>query len=103
MCASMDYLLYVGTAIYTGKPSTNIYVGRLDASAGKVTPLESATESVNPGTLAIDPTGAYMFVANADSDNVVIFRINPHTGCLHPTGEVFNAKAPTCVTFLPVD
>ena len=54
-----------------------------------------------PRNFAIDPTGAYLFAANQDSDNVVVFRIDAKTGKLDPTGDILDAFAPVCVTFVP--
>ena len=50
---------------------------------------------------AIDPTGAYLFAANQDSDNVVVFRIDGKSGKLSPTGDILDAFAPVCVIFVP--
>jgi len=48
-----QFLVYVGT--YTGKKSQGIYVSRLDAATGKLTPPELAAETPNPTFLAIHP------------------------------------------------
>jgi 6-phosphogluconolactonase len=49
----------------------------------------------------IDPTGAYLLAANQDSDNVVVFRIDPKTGQLSPTGQIVEGVgAPVCVKFV---
>ena len=52
-----------------------------------------------PRNFVIDPTGAYLFAANQDSDNVVVSRIDPRSGKLSPTGDILNAFAPVCVIF----
>jgi 6-phosphogluconolactonase len=54
-----------------------------------------------PRMFAIDPTGAYLFAANQNSDNVVVFRIDTATGKLTPSGDILEASAPVCVTFVP--
>jgi 6-phosphogluconolactonase len=41
-----------------------------------------------------------MFVANQDSDNIVIFRINSQTGRLTPTGQIITVPSPVCVKFV---
>ena len=46
-----DYLVYIGT--YTGPKSQGIYVYKLAAATGKLTPLGLAAKSTNPSFLAI--------------------------------------------------
>ncbi len=58
------------------------------------------TQGKTPRSIAIDPTGAYLFAAHQDSDSVVIFRIDAKTGIPKATGEVLEAGAPVCVTFV---
>ncbi len=64
MAAPNDSLVYVGTAIYTGSPSKDIFAFRFDARTGKTIALGVAAESVNPGTLAIDPSGRFLYATN---------------------------------------
>jgi 6-phosphogluconolactonase len=52
---------------------------------------------------AIDPSGSHLFVANKDSDNVAIFRINRETGRLTPIGQPFYVPDPVFIIFVPVD
>ena len=52
---------------------------------------------------AIDLAGSFLFAANQDSGNVVLFRIDPQTGGLTPTGHVLEVPSSVCVAFLPVD
>jgi 6-phosphogluconolactonase len=42
-----------------------------------------------------------MLVENQDSDNIVVFRVDPSTGRLKPTGETLEISKPVCVVFLP--
>jgi 6-phosphogluconolactonase len=53
-----------------------------------------------PRNFAIDPTGKFLLAANQESNKIVIFRIDPTTGALSPTGEVTEAPAPVCITFV---
>lgn len=94
-----------GRFLYTSNRGLNsIAIFAVDGNNGELKLVENvSTTGKTPRSFAIDPSGAYMFVANEDSDNVVMFRIDPQTGRLHPTGEVLHAKAPTCVTLLPVE
>ena len=54
-----------------------------------------------PRNFGIDPSGAYLLVANQDSDSIVVFRIDAATGELHPTGIVVDVPMPVCVKMTP--
>ena len=56
-----------------------------------------------PKGFALDPTGAYLFAANQNSNTVVVFRVNPKNGRLTPTGEKVEVVSPVCVTFVAME
>jgi 6-phosphogluconolactonase len=58
------------------------------------------TRGQTPRDFAIDPTGAFLIVGNQDTDTVLTFRIDGHSGDLHPTGHVASVPNPVCI--LPV-
>ena len=62
---------------------------------------EYPTMGKTPRHFAIDPTGKFLLAANQESNNIVIFRIDSITGALTPTGEIAEAPAPVCITFIP--
>jgi 6-phosphogluconolactonase len=62
---------------------------------------EYPTMGKTPRNFAIDPTGKFLLAANQESNNIVIFRIDSITGALTPTGEIAEAPAPVCITFVP--
>ena len=83
---------------------------RLDASAilaysinpenGQLTFIERhTTYGKNPRDFAIDPTGKYVIVANQDSDNIVVFKINQANGTLTTTGKGTQIGNPVCLKF----
>jgi 6-phosphogluconolactonase len=79
----------------------SVAVFSVDGAKGTLTALERVpTQGKTPRSIAIDPTGAYLFAAHQDSDSVVIFRIDAKTGIPKATGEVLEAGAPVCVTFV---
>ena len=55
-----------------------------------------------PRNFAIDPTGAYLFSANQVSGNVLLFRVDSHTGRLTPTSTDLRLDVPVCIVFVPV-
>ena len=61
---------------------------------------EYPTMGKTPRNFSIDPTGKFLLAANQESNNIVIFRIDSTTGALSPTGEVTEAPAPVCITFV---
>lgn len=63
---------------------------------------EYPTMGKTPRSFVIDPTGKFLLAANQESNNIVIFRIDSSTGALSPTGEVTEAPAPVCITFVAV-
>jgi 6-phosphogluconolactonase len=76
---------------------------RIDPADGKLTMLgTTSTQGKTPRSFGIDPTGTFLIAANQDSDNVVVFRIDPATGDLNPTGVDVKVPTPVCVTFLAV-
>jgi 6-phosphogluconolactonase len=54
-----DLLVYIGT--YTGAKSQGIYVSRLDAASGALSPPELAAETASPSFLAVHPRGGWLY------------------------------------------
>ena len=74
----------------------------LDPETGKLTWAgEQATGGKSPRHFAIDPTGNWLVVANQQSNNLVVFRIDLQTGALKPTGAAIDVAKPACVLFVP--
>ncbi|EPX59386.1 6-phosphogluconolactonase [Cystobacter fuscus DSM 2262] len=71
-------------------------------SAGKLTLVEHVTGGINwPRNFAIDPTGAYLLVANQKGNTVVNFRRDAQTGRLTSVGQPLDLPAPTCLLVVP--
>ncbi|MFW6039024.1 MAG: beta-propeller fold lactonase family protein [bacterium] len=47
--------------------------------------------------LSSDPMGRILIAGNQSEDRVVVFRIDPETGALSPTGHEAEARRPGCV------
>ena len=54
----------------------------------------------HPRNFVIDPTSRFLLVANRDTDNIVIFSIDPVTGLLKDTGKQISIPNPVCLKFL---
>ncbi len=61
-----------------------------------------STQGQFPRNFALDPSGTYLLAANQRSNNVVVFRVDPRTGRLSPTGRQIQVGSPVCVRFLAV-
>ena len=53
-----------------------------------------------PRNFTIDPSGNWVLVANQDSDNLAVFRIDYSNGGLIPTGDPIEVPTPVCVKVL---
>jgi 6-phosphogluconolactonase len=54
----------------------------------------------HPRNFVIDPTSRFLLVANRDTDNIVVFSIDPSTGQLTYTGKQLSVPNPVCLKFL---
>ena len=63
---------------------------------------EYPTMGKTPRNFVIDPTGKFLLAANQESNNIVTYRIDAITGALSPTGDVVEAPAPVCISFVAV-
>ncbi len=59
-----------------------------------------STLGVHPRNFMIDPTGAYLLVANRDTDAIVIFKRSAKTGLLRDTGKRIEVPKPVCLKML---
>lgn len=71
---------------------------RFTLSLLELTPLIGQT----PRHFAFDPTGAFLLVANRDSNNITLYTVHPHTGQLRPAGrESLHIERPASIVFVP--
>jgi 6-phosphogluconolactonase len=82
--------------------ANSIAAFRIDPSTGKLTPIgHTSTKGRAPRYFGLDPSGNWLLAANQDTDNVVVFRVNPATGTLHDTAVNVKVPTPVCLTFVP--
>ncbi|WP_229311142.1 lactonase family protein [Larkinella soli] len=68
------------------------------AKDGKLTLIDQApTEGKTPRNFMVDPKGEYVFAANQDTDNIVVYKLDGKTGRLTPTGTQVKVPAPVCI------
>jgi 6-phosphogluconolactonase len=82
----------------------SITVFGIDPAKGTLTLVgQYPTKGKTPRHFTIDPTGAFLLAANEESNNIVVFKINPTTGELAPTGQVLEVPSPVCITFVTAE
>jgi 6-phosphogluconolactonase len=54
----------------------------------------------HPRNFVIDPSSRFLLVANRDTDNIVVFSIDPISGLLKDTGKNISIPNPVCLKFL---
>ena len=80
--------------------ANSIAIYSIDAAGKLHSKGFQSTDGVHPRNFTIDPKGHFLLVANRDTDNVVIFSINPQTGMLTSTGKQIKIPNPVCLKML---
>ncbi|MFH5884279.1 lactonase family protein [Halalkalibaculum sp. DA3122] len=81
----------------------NIVIYAIDQGDGTLRKAGShSSGGVHPRNFVIDPTGAFLLVANRHTDNIVVFRRNRETGLITPTGTELEVSQPVCLKMIPV-
>ena len=66
---------------------------------GRLELMENVPAGVKlPRSFALDPSGQWLLAAG-QGGGITVFKIDPATGCLTPTGERADCPAPVCVIF----
>jgi 6-phosphogluconolactonase len=81
--------------------ANSIAIYSIDQATGKlrVKGFQSVL-GIHPRNFIIDPGGRFLLVANRDTDNIVIFKIDPETGLLKDTGKQLHVPNPVCLKLL---
>jgi 6-phosphogluconolactonase len=56
-----------------------------------------SSKGVKPRNFTISKDGKWLLVANQDSDNIIVFKINPTNGDLVDTGHQIKVSMPVCL------
>jgi 6-phosphogluconolactonase len=90
-----EYWVYVGTAAYHDTPTNALYFCRFDSRTGALKVEGVAAETVNPGFLAVNPTGQFLYAVNEIGEYqgqkngaVSAFKIDRDTGKLNFLNQV---------------
>jgi 6-phosphogluconolactonase len=84
--------------------ANDISIYSIDQNTGKMTFVgRQSSMGKSPRNFAIDPTGNFLLIANQDSNDVSVFKRDPKTGLITPTGKKIDIVRPTCLAFLKID
>jgi 6-phosphogluconolactonase len=77
----------------------------IDAKTGELALVHHfAIQGKTPRDFELDPTGTHLLVAGQDSNNIVVFRIDPSTGReTLKTDDIVKVPSPVGLTFVPED
>ena len=88
--------LYASNRLETNE----IIVFAINQETGALTLVQQVTSyGKNPRDFAIDPTGNFMLVANQNSDNIYVYKIDKNTGRLSVTNNTIQIGNPVCLKF----
>jgi 6-phosphogluconolactonase len=74
---------------------------RIDTATGILTVAgHQSSLGIKPRNFNFDPSGNFLLVANQESDNIIIFKINKQTGLLTDTGKRVNVPNPVCIKWV---
>ncbi len=77
-----------------------IAIFEVNESTGLLTFIDYQSTGIHPRNFVITANGKLLLVANRDSNNIQIFKIEPHTGLLKDTGKEINIDKPVCLKFI---
>jgi 6-phosphogluconolactonase len=92
-----------GKFLYTSnRGADEITEFSIDQKSGRVQPIHYfSVKGKTPRNFELDPAAAHLLVANEDSGNIVVFRLNPGTGELNETAETAQVPSPVSLRFVP--
>jgi 6-phosphogluconolactonase len=84
--------------------TNEIAIYSISQESGELTLVDHVSSfGKTPRDFAIDPTGNFLVVANQDSDNLFVYRINKVTGKLTGTSTRIEIGNPVCLKFAPAE
>jgi 6-phosphogluconolactonase len=83
--------------------ANNIAIFSINPADGKLTLAgHQSTLGKTPRNFNFDPSGNFLLVANQNSDDIFIFKVNKQTGLLTDTGKKISVPNPVCIKWIPV-
>ena len=103
MSASAIKIHSSGKFLYTanrGNDQNFISAFKINDTNGTLTIIQNIdSEGEIPRDFEISPSGKLMLVANQNSDNIVLFKIDQNSGTLSKTDKSFHVLTPVCIKF----
>jgi YVTN family beta-propeller protein len=73
----------------------------VDATTGALTSVGTIAAGTAPVSVAVDPTGKFVYVTNSGSNDVSMYTINSTTGSLTLIGMISAELSPTSIAIEP--
>jgi len=81
--------------------SNTIAIFEIDQKNGSIALVgHQSTLGKTPRNFNFDPTGNFLLVANQNSDDIVVFKVDKKTGLLSDSGKRIKAGNPVCVKWI---
>ncbi|MBK8610845.1 MAG: lactonase family protein [Chitinophagaceae bacterium] len=81
--------------------ANNISIFSVHPKTGRLSLLNNqSTLGINPRNFNFDPSGNFLLVANQNSDEIVIFKIDRQTGSLSDSGKRIRVPNPVCIKWI---
>jgi 6-phosphogluconolactonase len=81
--------------------SNTIAIYKIDQKNGSITLIgHQSTLGKTPRNFNFDPSGNFLLVANQNTDDIVIFKVDKKTGLLSDSGKRINAGNPVCIKWI---
>lgn len=80
-----------------------IVVFSINQETGELTKLGYQATGIHPRNFAITPNGKLLLVANRDSNNIQVFKIDVISGLLQDTGHTIKLNMPVCIKFASLE
>jgi len=79
----------------------NISIFSINPVDGKLTIIgHQSTLGKGPRNFNFDPSGNFLLVANQNTDNIIIFKVDKKTGLLTDTGKRIEVPVPVCIKWI---
>ena len=81
--------------------SNTIAIYKINQKDGSIALVgHQSTLGKTPRNFNFDPSGNFLLVANQESDDIVIFKVDKKTGLLSDSGKRINAGNPVCIKWI---
>lgn len=84
----------------TNRGMDSVAIFAVDAAKGRLTPVGwVSSQGAIPRGMSLDPSGAFLYVGNQNSDVIAVFRINANSGMLEGPTHTIDSPVPVAFAF----